>query len=400
MSVAARRLIVVGAGPMGLEAALCALERGFEVTVLEKGRVGDALRRWGPTRFFTPLGMNLSARAKKALGAALPPEDAILSGPEMAEKVLEPLARLPVLAGRIRTGHRVMAIGRARLGRTDYPNHPVRHERVFRLLVEGPEGEVTLEAEVVLDASGFFGGPLAMGAGGLPARGESKCADRILRDLGALHRAMPELGGRRVLLVGHGHSAANALSALATLATDAPKTRVIHAVRSLNTRPFVEVPADPLPERRAIVDRANDLLAKPPAWLTVVRNAHVEEIRPAEKGMAEGTAEGTGDAVAVSLTKDRRVVVDRVIALTGFRPDLSILRELAVETSAVTEGAGRLYAAISNVTDCLTVPKVTPADLASGEPGFHLVGQKSYGRARTFLLQTGLAQLETVIANL
>ena len=75
---------------MGLEAALGLVELGFDATVLEKGRVGESLRRWGPTtRFFSPLGMNLSARGKKALGPDLPDDRALLSGPEMAERVLE-----------------------------------------------------------------------------------------------------------------------------------------------------------------------------------------------------------------------------------------------------------------------------------------------------------------------
>jgi hypothetical protein len=52
------------------------------------------------------------------------------------------------------------------------------------------------------------------------------------------------------------------------------------------------------------------------------------------------------------------------------------------------------------VTDCLSVPRVRAEDLASGEPRFHLVGSKSYGRARTFLLQTGFAQLETILDDL
>ena len=46
------------------------------------------------------------------------------------------------------------------------------------------------------------------------------------------------------------------------------------------------------------------------------------------------------------------------------------------------------------------MPALAPADLASGEPGFHLAGAKSYGRARTFLLQTGYAQVETMLDGL
>jgi len=69
-------------------------------------------------------------------------------------------------------------------------------------------------------------------------------------------------------------------------------------------------------------------------------------------------------------------------------------------TAPATEGAARLSRALSNVTDCLTVPTLRPDDLDSGEPGFHLIGSKSYGRARTFLLKTGLAQLEQIFERL
>ena len=45
-------------------------------------------------------------------------------------------------------------------------------------------------------------------------------------------------------------------------------------------------------------------------------------------------------------------------------------------------------------------PEVSDRDLESGEPGFALVGAKSYGRLPTFLLRTGLAQLERVVDRL
>jgi len=89
-----------------------------------------------------------------------------------------------------------------------------------------------------------------------------------------------------------------------------------------------------------------------------------------------------------------------VVGLTGYRPDLSFLSELALEISPASEGALRLHRAISSVTDCLTVPQVSPRDLATGEPGFHFVGAKAYGRLPTFLLKTGLAQLDAVLDGL
>jgi hypothetical protein len=104
--------------------------------------------------------------------------------------------------------------------------------------------------------------------------------------------------------------------------------------------------------------------------------------------------------VRVALSGGRVVEIEAVVALLGHRPDLAPLSELPLEVSPVTEGAMRLWRALANVTDCLSVPAVAPSDLASGEPRFHLVGGKSYGRARTFLLQTGYAQLETVLDHL
>ena len=110
--VARRRVVIIGAGPIGLTAALLAVERGFEVTVLEQGEVGDALKRWDSVRLFTPLAMNLPGRARSLMAGRLPPDDTLVTGPELAERVLEPLSRLPLLAGRIRERHRVLAIGR------------------------------------------------------------------------------------------------------------------------------------------------------------------------------------------------------------------------------------------------------------------------------------------------
>lgn len=381
-----KRLAIIGAGPIGLEAALLGRERGFEVRVLERDAVGSSLRRWGATRFFSPAGMNLSARARAALGDKAPSADALLTGPEMAASVLDPIAAS--LGGVVRTGARVIAVGRARMTRTDHARHPVRHERAFRVLFETGGREEVLEADFVLDASGVFDLACALGNGGLPAIGERALGSRIVRDLGALHATRPRLAGGRVLLVGHGHSAANALGVFEALVREAPATRVTWATRSMNARPCQEVARDPLPERQAVVLRANALAEAPPAWLTVERRAHVEALEPSD------------DAIRVTLPGGREALVDEIVSLTGYRPDTSFLTELALDLSPVTEGAGPLERALANVADCLHVPAASPADLASGEPGFFLVGAKAFGRSRAFLLQTGIEQLETIFGML
>lgn len=378
-----RRLAIAGAGPIGLAAALGALDRGWDVTVFERGAIGSALDRWGPVRCFTPLRMNFPERLLAVIPEVDP--DSYLTGPEMRALVLEPLVARTALRDRVLTNHRVTAIGRRGLTRSDHPGHPLRAERPFVLQVDADGVERTFEADVVFDATGGFALANAFGLGGLPARGERSVEEETLRDHASLEAA--ELDGKRVLLVGHGHSAANALHLLAR-----KNARVVWAVRTPNRRPCVEMANDPLPERERVVARANDLAAEPPEWLRVERRAAVVAV-------ARADARSNG-GLHVQLTGNREVVVDRIASFTGFHPDSSHLRELPVELSPVTEGGARLYRAIANVTDCLSVPTVSPSDLESGEPGFYFIGSRSYGRARTFLLQTGLAQVEALLEKL
>lgn len=383
------RVLVIGAGPMGIAAAIGAADRGCEITVLERDAVGASLRTWGRTRFFSPLHMNVSAQMRDLLGDAMPDADALLTGDEYVDSVLLPLVEREPLRGRVRTGRAVVAIGRRGLTRSDYAGHPLRAERPFRVVTQDDE---VFEADVVLDASGGLRVPRAFGVGGLPARGEATLARAPIRTLGELAASRDSLRGRRVLVVGDGHSAANAMVMLADLAAEEPSTRVVWAVRGANRRPCEEVMNDPLPERRDVVARANALADAPPAFLTMER-----------KAMIESVAQNNGHVV-VALTGgrpgERIVEADAIAAFTGYRPDGAFLTELTVETSPVTEGGARLYRAISTITDCLAVPQVTPADLESGEPGFYFIGSRGYGRSNGFLLKTGLAQLETILATL
>lgn len=376
----ARRLLVIGAGPIGLAAAVAGLERGLDVTVLERDAVGASMLRWGATRFFSPFWMNVSGSFREALGESCPAPEELLTGPEFVTRVLRPIAEGP-LARRVRTGHRVVAVGRANLIRGEFPGTPIRAERAFRVLVDGPDGEETFEAESVLDASGVYGQPCSFGAGGLPARGERSLGPAVVRHLEGVD---PErLRGKRVLLVGHGHSAANALLALA-----GADVSVVWIVRTASRYPCVEVPNDSLPERARIASGANVLAAEPPPWLSVHRRTLVDSV------------ERRDGKIHATLTTGRTAVVDEVLGFTGYRPDLSILSELAIEVSPVTEGTARLSAALAKITDGLALPALPVEALESGEPGFALAGNKSWGRSPGFLLRTGLEHVNTLLRQI
>lgn len=368
-----RTVAILGAGPSGLAAACACLRRRLLPLVLEAEAPGASLARFGPTRFFTPLRMNLPAEIIELSGTTHDPES-LLTGPELAQ-ILKAAAASTKLAPYVHSRHRVTSITRGTLARGELAGHPVRAEMPFRVVA----AERIFEVDAVLDATGTYGQPVP-----LPIPG----AIDVIRDLGALADRRSELANKHVLLTGHGHSAATALLALEELVTVAHHTRVTWVMRSRNRRPVASVPSDTLPERHRVVSRANELANAPPSWLKVERAAPLESFGHSD------------DQFEAKLPGGRTVRFDRAVALIGYRPDLAFLSELPLEIAPATEGSLGLWRALANVTDCLSVPSVKPADLASGEPRFHMIGAKSYGRSRTFLLQTGYAQIETILDGL
>lgn len=111
-----------------------------------------------------------------------------------------------------------------------------------------------------------------------------------------------------------------------------------------------------------------------------------------------------GDALAVvtsSPAGERELSVDVVVAATGFRPELTMLRELRLDLDPGVEAPARLAPLIDpEFHSCGTVPAHGAEVLAHPEKDFYVVGMKSYGRAPTFLLATGYEQVRSIAAAL
>jgi cation diffusion facilitator CzcD-associated flavoprotein CzcO len=386
------RIAIVGAGPIGLEAALAALERGWDCTVYEAaGHPGGNVRDWGHVRLFTPWDMNVSERMRRALPDA-PGGGGLPTGAELASELLDPLAQLPAVAPRLRLGTRVEAVAREGLLKHEAIASAERGARRFRLLVSDASGRESVEhADAVIDCTGTYGHPNALGDGGIPAPGERALEHRIERRLPRFDDPAEWAGGT-TLLTGAGHSAQTAARALAELARDAPGTRVIWAIRSRDPG-WGAVEADPLAERARLTRSAAELAGG------------ASDAVEARLGVVtEALAPGNGERIAVTLRNGRseEITVDRVLALNGGVGDFSIYRQLQVHECYATSAPMKLSAALLGAAagDCLEQESHGPETLTNPEPGFFILGAKSYGRNSQFLMRIGWAQVSDVMGLL
>ena len=337
------KIAILGAGPIGLEAALYARFLGYEVSLYERGRAVEHVRRISQVKWFTPFGENASPLGRAALEAQgehgpFPKDDALLTGE---------------LAG-----------------------DEARREFPFRLLLRGEDQrEWVEEADVVIDATGTFGQPNPWGAGGIAAPGTSAAQGRVEQGMpDILGSARGDYAGKHTLVIGAGFSAATNIVALAELAAAEPATRITWLVRREGeagpTFPLIS-PTDGAPaEQIRLAQRANGLAAE--GKLALIAGRSVANVALADDG-----------ALEIGLTGEpaEKLVVDRVLANVGYRPDWRFTEELQVERCAGTDR-----------------PKFEPGSMVTAEPDFYVVGAKSSGRDGRFVVAEGLEQVRQVFS--
>lgn len=382
---------VLGAGPVGLAACAQLRARGMTPLLLEAGsRVGANLDSYRHVRLFSPWQYNVDRAARRLLedaGWTMPAPDALPSAGELLDGYLAPLAALPGIAQSLRLQHRVTAITRSA---TDKVKTRGRSEAPFLVRTETPDGPRDFLARAVIDATGTWSQPNPLGASGIPALGEAALAARIaygMPDVLGSRRA--RYAGKRVLVVGAGHSAAGTLLALAQLATEQAGTQLVWATRGSNlARVFGGGDADGLPARGQLGQR-----------LQALRDTGQLEMR--QDFPIVRVQEEDGGLTVIDAVGHRIEGIDEIVCATGARPDLSITRELRTRHDPWLESTDALAPLIDpNEHSCGSVRPHGHRELAHPEAGYYAVGAKSYGRAPNFLLATGYEQVRSVVAAL
>src|SRR5262245_7425414 len=370
------KLAILGAGPIGLEAALYARFLGYDVVVYERGDVAASVRQWGHVCMFTPFGMNRTTLGLASIQAQdesyrPPGHDKLLTGHELAEQYLLTLANTDLVSDQVRVNTTVVAIGKQELLKGDLAGHEDRGDWSFRVLSRDAAGAERIELfDAAIDCTGVFATANYLGHGGIPAVGEPALRDQIeyrLPDI--LGRDRDRYSGKHTLVIGAGHSAATNVVGLAELAGSDKSTRITWITRREGAAaaggPVRLIENDQLRHRDALARQANFLATR--GALTYRPFTVVERLAR--------SAAGTSFTVELSGEHAGTIDVDEIIANVGFRPDNRLYEELQISE----RDAERL-----------------PTTLRQPEPNFYILGAKSYGRQCDFLLANGYQQIREV----
>lgn len=366
--VAPPRVAVLGAGPVGLEAAAYVVAAGLPVTVYDAGPVAATVERWGFVKLFSQFGMNASPLGKQLIlrevsNHSFPADADLLTGREYREAYLVPLARSAALAPHVVPETRVLAVGRGGWRKSD-PS--TRRLPPFRLLLRDARGERFEAADIVFDCTGTLSRPNWVGDGGIPAAGELAARPHVVSGVDDILGSRKGFyAGKTVLVVGSGYSAATVVTDLTALAEEQQATWVVWLTRGPKTAPLPRLANDPLKERDRLAARANHLAGRCDGNLEYHAHAQIDEL------LCHGPDKGFRVAGRVA-GKPAEWDVERVIAAVGTRPDLALCAELRVD-----EPAG---------------------DIETDEPGYFVLGSKALGRDSDFLIRDGFDHIRRAVA--
>jgi len=400
------KIAIIGGGPIGVEAALYGACAGLDVTLFERGRIGENVRAWGHVHLFTEWGRDRSPLAVRLLtqrGDTLPPDDVCPKGDELAT-FLQRIVALPILRGRVVPQCEVESLTRQDALKSDLFGDSRRANAPFRMVTRGVAGEKVRHFDAVIDATGVYATPNWAGNGGAPCPGEAR-----LRHL--IDYAIPDVLGadrnrfwnKHAVVVGAGHSAASTALAICELMTTSSKTRLTWVVRrnAASTGEIYRLDPDDISSgRRKLGERANALLS----------NRQVD----VRFGTTLESIEKRASRFQVRLSDGQEIECDSLCAHTGFRPDETLWRELQIAPHPATgapswllaqhlsaanhrAGVGLSTGYAEKLEEFQRPENVADLDsralLRLPEPNFVVLGIKSYGRDAGFLMQNGFRQV-------
>jgi hypothetical protein len=273
-------VLVIGGGPVGIEAALYARFLGYYVSIFETRRVAHRMLDWHDRPLALPVSQVTTSLGHAAIAAQnpdykRPDPERFFTGREYAEEYLLPLAKTDLLFDDIHFLSPVVDASRVRTHRRDGVLPQERCNDEFRLLVQGQHrGPWTARGDCILDCRGHAIEQIGIGPGGGLAIGEQEIESEFLRHApGDRKYEAKHLAGKRLGLVGEDVLACQCVEDWLVHFGADPETRLVWMVR---------------PEEYSVSERASELRARidamSPRNVLCIQTLGVESISKNEDG--------------------------------------------------------------------------------------------------------------------
>jgi hypothetical protein len=208
-------IAIIGAGPLGIEAALYARFLGYHVSIFETRRVAHRMLDWNQRTLDLPASqvttsLGLAALEAQEASYQRPDPDRIFTGKQYAEEYLLPLAKTDLLFDDIHFLSPVIDASRLRArdmpSEDHYDEFPwqERCNDEFRILVEGRHrGTWVSRADCIIDCRGLGPDRQGLGPAGGLAIGQSLCEKSFLEHLPGDRKFDPKTyDAKRIAIVG------------------------------------------------------------------------------------------------------------------------------------------------------------------------------------------------------
>lgn len=179
-------IAIIGAGPVGIEAAIYARFLGYFVSIFEQRRVAHRMLDWHNRPLDVTVEESTTSMGHAAIASQNPEyvrrnSNDVFTGKTFAEEYLLPLAKTDLLFDDIHFLSPVSDVSRYRTFVSDVIERQERCNDEFRILVDGRHrGPWVSRADVVIDCRGATQKSCGIGPGGGLAIGESLLCDSFL----------------------------------------------------------------------------------------------------------------------------------------------------------------------------------------------------------------------------
>lgn len=394
-------VVVVGAGPIGIETALYARFLGYDVQLIDHGKMAGNVLKWGHLKMFTPFHRNSTSLGLAALRAQepdlkLPDPNAYLTGQQYVNEYLVPLAKTDLIYDGVHVHSRVVSISRVQSQRDDASSGDERGGDEFRILVDSKSrGPWTARADIVIDTTGNFSLPRGIAPGGgspiEPVESEDVIKHAWLDVLGK-HQDL--LRDKHVLMYGNGLEAAHFAVAMEQLAKSHPQTKLSWVtLPDENGNPTLRdiscaAVYSPSHELSELQQQCHALLKGTSSSVVPIAAWGIERIDRIPNGTLNVTLlTGFEDTLQRSC--------DLLVRANGMKPQWDFVDALRIDRCSHTDGPKGAAAIASSSGEQRSW---TGESLLTTEPHYYVLGGKSFGSRDGFLLQDGYQQIRSLFA--